>query len=62
MTEITVSNEWKNAHYFVPTLSMFIADFGDPTVLYAKPKYGEYDGKRMTRPWFFCDMQCLSKV
>lgn len=40
-----VSNEWKNAHYFVPTLSMFMADFGDPTLLYAEPKYGEYDGK-----------------
>ena len=40
-----VSNEWKNAYYFVPTLSMFMDDFGDPTLLYAEPKYGEYDGK-----------------
>jgi hypothetical protein len=40
-----VSSEWKNMHSFVPALSVFMEDFGDPTLMYAEPKYGDYDGK-----------------
>lgn len=39
-----VSNEWKNMHSFTPALSMLV-NFGDPTLIYVEPKYGEYDGK-----------------